>query len=1782
MKTGISNSAKRVLSLVLAFAMLVGTLFVANVGVNIRANALDISNLTISYWNKDFEVTSNGFDVTSTSYINDTGATGTSSTDPIIIDDAKELATLVRYGNYKSTAGYFFKLSDKLDAIILQPSSAVDAATLMSLSSGEATQDYFENKVDTSKLADWGALCDNGSFAGSFNGNGVEIYGLWTDPSANNGYGRQHAGLFGATDPGVLGSIKYNETGGAYTYNDDGVVYENIIIKNSYYYGYRRMGGIIPSTNGKNWGCSASGVYNINNCVVANCYMECTGYQGSGTTTYGVGANGILIGGTDPEDVPAVNNCLAYGNKAYNNVKTYYPETTQVEGPFCFVGQVNTYTNTGGVKVNPSIKKSVSLDSPGCIYNYRTTADICTNVYSTANYYSTPGVASLFDAETLKGASAMAWAEALEWGTEWFAVEGGLPTPIEPASYIPADQKPDNKFAGGAGTEAEPYIIRSVDQLYQMVNEQSYSGTYVDTHTDYSTDPATQKSTTSYYSKYYKVADDVKSLYINKAETQEEIVALVEGGSYNTWAPTTSFFAGNFDGNGVTIYGMISKNGKGFVNKIDGTHAAIKNVHFKAAYVDGGGSRAAVVTTSFGSYGHGYKASADATQTTYFNRMNDPNGEDVNRFLIANIAVTESYIHSNLGTDSDYAATAGGIISLTDTPPWLYVRNCFFDGVSSTLTDGVGTTAGVNTTSMKAGIATMPSGTGTNRWDFSNCVSINEYPVSMKTGGDYGRLNANSSGGSCEISNMYGPVNAAIDTTKYPKFSAVMALETKDAYAPSDAPMLDWANTWDIVKVNDTRTAIPMVVGVADDSANGSYSDLIADQFGNIGASEANGVPGLNGKYGWHHLLSGTGTKDDPYLITNALELARAVGCGASRAGQPLHYKLTCDIDLSGSTWISQASVRDNYHYVPFIGTIDGAGYAIYSLAATDATAAGFIPVLDGGTVKNLHFRNCYAGSVGVAGIIAGQVNSGTITGCSVEGSKTAGASSHITGNWGVANVTNSYIYVDDTATYVLEDKDALVGVESVTDLYTSDNTDAVWYKVGNSIARHTSFAKAHSVTDIDGDGVVEEKYVGNDITALRNFLLNEEGYTNIYADVNKDGAINISDLVVLRRQVVGTYNTLKDGFWRNVELGKVAIYYDENDNYDFARRLQLYLETVALETGIKKYTNGTVVAGTEAGTPASNGDADTYVNIKTDSTLGGYDKYKIEYDAATAVVTISGGSFTAVEEAVNEFIKNSQEIGTTMTVYTTNGVKSILDTTDATDTGPAKHYKSSKTVWDGTKDVTVYYAWGDEFEGDGNDSTVDSFSPDNWQIRNYKNEGDLNGVAATATEAGNTRFLNLESPTVDSIPDLWEVNGGKLKIWRGVNANNWNNDYSWGYKPVAFTLDDEGKSDFGRPIESDDIYVDPGAIQTSNTMLFKQGYSEMRGALPHDGHAFPAWWFMTGYGHKSTKNLENHQLYGKIYKLNNATNNSVTPWDGSTMDMNPLDLTTYKYQMPQAFLEYDIVEFMQAQGNRSGNNGIATGDYRDYIQLTIHKYYNQHVTDGKIYLPDWSTGGYVTGYNGMSQTDFVNTAGSGNNGIDFIHRYDPSRTTSNHPYTVTTGSWFWEDETSTDASYSIAKAIENGAISNSSARPNDMYTYGFYWTVNGNAYDLYVYVDFDNDGNMESNEIIYHVDETNGHETSKLTDPTYDVLKNDGQVWNQYAYMIVDNAFYTSNPWGNGRNQSTEKGVTPFTDLLTQDNSWETTTFDLEYVRVYQADGRRDIVTPETEAFNTGNHFGY
>ena len=172
-----------------------------------------------------------------------------------------------------------------------------------------------------------------------------------------------------------------------------------------------------------------------------------------------------------------------------------------------------------------------------------------------------------------------------------------------------------------------------------------------------------------------------------------------------------------------------------------------------------------------------------------------------------------------------------------------------------------------------------------------------------------------------------------------------------------------------------------------------------------------------------------------------------------------------------------------------------------------------------------------------------------------------------------------------------------------------------------------------------------------------------------------------------------------------------------------------------------------------------------------------------------------------------------------------------------------------------------------------------------------------------------------------------------------------------------------------------------------------------------------------------------------------------------------------------------------------------------------------------------------------------------------FIHKYD---NTQYGGYTVG-GSWI---NTDYNGAYKLNRKMTQTV------------KYGFAWYADASngTYGIDVYVDGEN---------VMSIDKETGHASE---DYLFSNSK-DAETWNQYAYMLIDNCFYTANA-GAGEQ---------FTDLLTQDTSGSTdyssyanyqvldkTTFEINYVRVYQEDGKRDIVTRDTEAFNNGNHYGY
>ena len=129
----------------------------------------------------------------------------------------------------------------------------------------------------------------------------------------------------------------------------------------------------------------------------------------------------------------------------------------------------------------------------------------------------------------------------------------------------------------------------------------------------------------------------------------------------------------------------------------------------------------------------------------------------------------------------------------------------------------------------------------------------------------------------------------------------------------------------------------------------------------------------------------GTGTEADPYLISNAQELAYFVSVTGYRAdNEGDYFKLTSDILLNDS-FDDSPNVWKNEDM--FEGVFDGDGHTIYGLYQISANESGVIGSLtETGVIKNLNVADAYiAKAIGSAGIICGS-NAGTISNCTTSG----------------------------------------------------------------------------------------------------------------------------------------------------------------------------------------------------------------------------------------------------------------------------------------------------------------------------------------------------------------------------------------------------------------------------------------------------------------------------------------------------------------------------------------------------------------------------------------------------------------------------------------------------------------------------------------------------------------------------------------------------------------------------------------------------------------------------
>lgn len=146
-------------------------------------------------------------------------------------------------------------------------------------------------------------------------------------------------------------------------------------------------------------------------------------------------------------------------------------------------------------------------------------------------------------------------------------------------------------------------------------------------------------------------------------------------------------------------------------------------------------------------------------------------------------------------------------------------------------------------------------------------------------------------------------------------------------------------------------------------------------------------------------LTEGTGTKEDPYVITTGAQLAYIANesnlNGFSFRGK--YFILNNDIDLGGNMWTPIGKSHFPYSF-PFAGLFDGNGHTIYNLktSGTGTDDMGnpidyaFFGSINGSgneySVRNLNIKDAYIKSVGLGAILVANASNCLISNCHVSG----------------------------------------------------------------------------------------------------------------------------------------------------------------------------------------------------------------------------------------------------------------------------------------------------------------------------------------------------------------------------------------------------------------------------------------------------------------------------------------------------------------------------------------------------------------------------------------------------------------------------------------------------------------------------------------------------------------------------------------------------------------------------------------------------------------------------
>lgn len=563
-------------------------------------------------------------------------------------------------------------------------------------------------------------------------------------------------------------------------------------------------------------------------------------------------------------------------------------------------------------------------------------------VYQTGSVGLTTAIRKVA-AQDMFGSKAVTAMPGLSWGDTWMAT-ATYPA-INNRNYAVWSGGIASSYDAGSGTESDPYIIKTAEQLAKMVSSGGKNAQGA--------------------AAYFAVADGVDAIYINDVANLSAAQAkdyLMSDVTVKEWLYNSQKFVGNFNGNGVTIYGIYnnSESKRGGLLGTLNTGAMVYNVNL---------SNCVVISTD------------NSTYAGVLSSGTEPNA----MMTVKSVSVSDSYVRGRW---------AGGLIG-NATSSTLEITNCLVKNVDVDY-NGKGITNGGGAGG--AGALLSDGAWGTATVTITDCLTIGSYPVC------YYRPNPQTE--RFIISDVYTDIKLSdmpdynsISAAAKERFETIKTLSTAQLTgtdAPKNNMAFDWNRAW------DTTQSYPVLKRyVINNGTPGAvWSGMTADNF--IGA----------------------GTKNNPFIVDTAERFAKMAVSPVANAYYLVTQDIRLN-DVSSSDWCKASGLNIWMPSEKFNANVSGYNnetgsnitvYGVYQPNVTDGSYGGLFSTLSSNTsVKNINLANAYfcgtattADTVGssigaIAGAIAQSASNVMISGCMVDDSVIINTSANASGILGCA-----------------------------------------------------------------------------------------------------------------------------------------------------------------------------------------------------------------------------------------------------------------------------------------------------------------------------------------------------------------------------------------------------------------------------------------------------------------------------------------------------------------------------------------------------------------------------------------------------------------------------------------------------------------------------------------------------------------------------------------------------------------------------------------------------------